>query len=118
MQAREPRITLVNSYMPANCFARDRTVYSTFLKYETQAAFEFARGRAWRAAQQLEALVKQQPYTEDARPLVDHLSRVMSELQMTVDLLQHKIRDTMDYYKEKVPSVTNDRAQHESRGMM
>ena len=87
--------------MPANCFARDRTVYATFLcGAEPQAGYEFARGRAWRSAQQLQAFVERQPFTESPYPLIDHLSRVISELQMTVDLLANRVSDKMDYYHE------------------
>jgi len=98
----EPRITMVNSYMPANCFADDRTVYATFIDggSEKEAILEFARGRAWRAANQLNALVAQSPYTEDPNPLINHLSRVVSELQMTVDLLSQRANDAIGFYDE------------------
>ena len=114
MQAREPRITLVNSYMPANAFAKDRTVYATFIDVgrEREAILEFARGRAWRAQNQLSALITQQPYTEDAGVVVDHLTRVISELQMTVDLLVGKTKDTQEYYHE-VPLLDTETAQTE-----
>ena len=50
--AREPRITVVNSYMPRDPQARECTKYATF-KLEPTAAFEFARHKAWRAREQL-----------------------------------------------------------------
>lgn len=100
--AREARITMVNSYMPANCFAPDRTVYATFIQQgnEKEAVLEFARGRAWRAQQQLSALLETSSYTENPLPLADHLSRIVKELQMTVELLQQKASDEMHFYDE------------------
>lgn len=100
-KAKEPRITLINSYIPANCFAIDRTVYATFLNdNEPEAVLEFARGRAWRAQSQLQAFIQQQPYTENPAEVAGYLSRVISELQMTVDLLTGKVDDTMDFFHE------------------
>lgn len=109
-KGREPRITLVNSYMPKNVFAPDRTVYATFIDLgkEKEAILEFARGRAWRAQNQLKALIDQTKYTEDPRPLVDHLQRVVQELQMTADLLANRVDDTMDYYHE-----VNEKSEHD-----
>ena len=94
--------------MPANVYAEDRTVYATFINdQEPQASFEFARGRAWRTAHQLLGFMDE-PFTSDARALADQLSRAVSELQMTVTLLEQRASDKMDYYKEVVNAEESD----------
>jgi len=99
-KAKEPRITVVNSYMPKNAFSEDRTVYYTFIKDEREAVLEFTRGRVWRAKNQLDALLKQQKYTEDPKEIATFLNHVISELQMTADLVSQKVKDTMDFFHE------------------
>ena len=93
---------MVNSFMPAHCLAQDRTVYATFISQgnEKESIVEFARGRAWRAQQQLGAFIDHVPYTEDSRLLAEYLSKVAAELQMTVELLAQKKSDEMKFYDE------------------
>jgi hypothetical protein len=115
-KAVEPRITMVNSYMPANCFADDRTVYKTFLELgkEKESILEFARGRAWRAKTQLEAFATRAPYSDDPRPYVAFLTRVLSELSMTVDLLAAKADQDFDYFHEVAGDKYNETKSAES----
>lgn len=60
VRAREPRLTVVNSYAPLNPFAADRTIYVAFRDVDSEQrtyGYEFARHVAWRVAGQLEHLV-------------------------------------------------------------
>ena len=95
-------MSMVNSYMPRNCFSPDRTVYDTFITMnaEEEAVLEFTRGRAWRNSQQLKALVETQTYTNDAKELVDYLSKVRNEIQMTIDLLSRRVSDKVEFVDE------------------
>lgn len=65
LHAREPRLTLVNSYQSLNPFSEDKTIYVSFRDIEPASApFEFARHVGWRVRNQLEYLMRAKLFGE------------------------------------------------------
>ena len=112
LQAVEPRITVVNSYMPASVFAVDRTLPGTFILgndgklAEPGVDYEFARGRAQRAMLQLQAFVAS-PYTADRAAIAAALRRTMDELAATVKALEGDEIECAGFFDEKTGKFVN-----------
>jgi len=113
LRAREPRITVVNSYMPRSAFVADRHVYSSFAPSNDptdfsirEGAFEFARGRAVRHAAQLDHFARQPIYEEDPQLLADQLEKIAQELVVTIGSLRKK-PPAMPFYDERGGSNGN-----------
>jgi hypothetical protein len=102
LKAREPRISLVNSYMSLRPFAPDPTRYATF----TQAGFgdenrvvsvEFARHKAWRAKGKMQYVLDQIPFSAKSGYTTSELANIFeeaaAELQRAADQISGKIDD-------------------------
>ena len=92
--------------MPACVYAVDRTRPSTFIApaedgsvLEPGADFEYARGRAQRAALQLQAVVSM-PYTDDRAAIASRLRRTLEELSTAVAVLENREVDLAGYFDE------------------
>ena len=105
VDAKEPRISMVFSWMPADCFADDATSLD-FYKKDPEGLFEFTRLKAWRVMNQLRHLVERHPYTEDAQLLAGHLRLCSQELDRTADLITGKVKDGVGYYNEVKQTMT------------
>ena len=93
----EPRITVVNSYMSRNPFVIESNHYTTLL-HEPTWDYEFTLHKAWRAREQLKALMmynKEWPTNED---LIKLLNLVIIELEDCRDLLNGAATDVIGYY--------------------
>jgi hypothetical protein len=106
--AKEPRITVVNSYMPANAHVPDQTVLYTFRKEPDTAYFEFARHKAWRAQKQLDRLINSPVWITDRDLLAQELRKVAQELSYSADLIAGLQEDKLEFYKENKDTSTND----------
>jgi hypothetical protein len=104
--AKEPRITVVNSYMPANAFVPDQTVLYTFRKEPTTAYFEFARHKAWRAQKQLDRLINSPVWVTDRDLLAQELRKVCDELEHSADLIAGLMEDKLEFYKENAETTS------------
>jgi hypothetical protein len=115
-KAREARISVVNSYMPANVFTIDRTAPGSYLggidgkTPFPEAAFEYTRGRAWRAMHQLRHYVNQ-PFTVDRERLAGQLELTVEELQACIDALRGRRRDYLGFIEESSKKGTDAAAQ-------
>ncbi|CAF1015025.1 unnamed protein product [Didymodactylos carnosus] len=97
LSSTEPRITVVNSYMSRNPFVTEKTRYQTFM-HESTCDYEFTLHKAWRAREQLKALMmydKEWPTKED---LIKRLNLVITELEDCRDLLNGTATDAIGYY--------------------
>lgn len=99
VDAKEARISMVFSWMPADCFVDDATSLD-FYKKDPEGLFEFTRLKAWRVMNQLRDLVERSPYTEDAELLAERLRLCSQELERTADLITGKMKDGVGYYNE------------------
>ena len=93
-QAREPRISFVNSYMTRDVFAPDRTRYSTF-KYDPPhiTQLEYARHKSWRSKGILDALISEQQWTDDPNVLASLIDKAIQELTYARDSLTGSITE-------------------------
>lgn len=113
LAAREPRISLVNSYMTLRPFSTDTTRYHTFIKPgnindgEAIASVEFARHKAWRAAGQMKALLQAARFeggpcaSLNPAQLSAALRTAGEELRYAADLLDGIIDDDAAFLDEK-----------------
>jgi hypothetical protein len=102
LKAREPRISLVNSYMSLRPFAPDPTRYATFtqagFKDETRiVSLEFARHKAWRAKGKMQYVLDQIPFSGKSSYTSSELANIFeeaaAELQRAADQISGKIDD-------------------------
>jgi hypothetical protein len=102
LKAREPRISLVNSYTSLRPFAPDPTRYGTFTQGgfgddSRVASVEFARHKAWRAKGKLQYVLDQISFSGDSTDttseLVNIFEEAAAELQRAADLMSGKIDD-------------------------
>ena len=129
--AREPRLTVVNSYQSLNPFSLDRTKYVTFTDVDGDqtAGYEFARHAAWRVQGQLDFLLrgKRDPTNgatglfDEPETVVDVLDRAAAELQRARDLVSGRVVDERPYKiqkekTEKKPAPAATTASDEEEG--
>ncbi len=119
LRAREPRLTVVNSYSSLNPFSPDRTVFSTFLSIEGAeiTPFEFARHVAWRVQGQLEYLKRANLFggKEQARALERLLEHAAAELARAKALIAGDVQDERPYDVDGDFAQQADRAIAEDR---
>merc|ERR1712046_328435 len=97
-RAREPRITVVNSYQSLNPFSSDRTIYVSFRDIEPVAApHDFARHVAWRARGQLDYLMNQGQLYGCEGDIAKILAGAAAELARAGDLITRRTVDQRPY---------------------
>lgn len=98
--AREPRLTLVNSYQSGNPFADVRTAYRTF-KVQDPANIspaEIGRHYAWRVQGKLEYILKQGLYGEEGKAaMLKVFDEAKEELEHVSDMIRDKKLDESPY---------------------
>jgi len=103
--AREPRITVVNSYMSVNPFVPDSTKYITYSN-ESTVNFEYARHKAWRASQQLQALVDSKDWKTN-QEIVTNLQDSISELVTAAKYVSGVDTDVLHHFDENNDELDN-----------
>jgi hypothetical protein len=100
--AREPRLTLVNSYQSRNPFAEDRTKYRTFASWDPDdaAPSEYARHIAWRVQGRLDYLIKKGLFGQ-RNDILSILDGASTELRTAHDLITGKTADESPYVVDK-----------------
>lgn len=90
LAAREPRVSLVNSYMSTRVFGRDTTLYSTYVHGDSKAVvdMEFARHKAWRVAGQLSFIRDSPKFIADTALLSRVLRGAAAELLSAAEELE------------------------------
>jgi hypothetical protein len=91
--------------MPRDPFAPERTAYASF-KMEPTAGFEFTRHRAWRAREQLHALLDN-PTWLTAGEGAARLEAIAKELLDGAALLKGEKSDTIPYFDEVNMKLTD-----------
>jgi hypothetical protein len=109
MSAREPRWSLVNSYMSGRVFIQpDKTRFNTYVRYEGHdiASVDLARHKAWRVGGQLEFIRKNASYDPSVASPADLsalLRSAAAELSFAADLIDKKEDDPSVWVEEKAP---------------
>lgn len=98
LKAREPRYSLVNSYMSTDVFLRDPTKYHTFLEkgFDDRTdvvPLEFARHKAWRIKGQMAYILDEAPFGSKPEDLAKVFTDAGAELCKTAALLLGKEED-------------------------
>jgi hypothetical protein len=88
--AKEPRISLVNSYMRRNVFGVDGTKYSLFADGDPKhiSGLDFARMKAWRIKGMMDYLLSNIKHTDDSESYLCVLDRAKTELEETTELIR------------------------------
>jgi len=107
LKAKEPRVTVVNSYMPISHHVPDRHVYAMFAPSSDpkdfsirEGAFEYARGKSMRIAQRLFSFAKEDVYEESPLVLAQRLEQAQMELAETIQSLKVK-PDRLAWFEER-----------------
>eukprot|EP01034_Spumella_vulgaris_P022113 gene22113-28214_t len=102
--AREPRISLVNSYMSARPFAEDLTRYNTFADGsdgKEVSDVEYARHKAWRIKNQMQYLLDNLTFTNSSsQQISDMLFNASTELAHAAHLIQGEENDNARWIDE------------------
>ena len=98
-EAKEPRLTLVQSLQSCNPFAEALTRYRlTKVQDPSDAAKgEIGRHYAWRAAGKLDYLIKKGLFTESGGGVVDVLTKAIDDLMRGRDLILDKVKEDAPY---------------------
>ena len=101
--AREPRLTLVNSYQSRNPFAPNKTCYRTFKMQDPSdaAPAEIGRHYAWRAAGKLDYIIKHGLFEPGATQLLSVLDAAAEELRVAREFITGKRIDESPYEVDK-----------------
>jgi hypothetical protein len=97
-EAKNARITLVNSYMPKDPFCADRTVLATFKKEKDTCYAEYAHHKAGRAIAQLAHL--RRGWQQDPEANASDLERVAKELIDSAEILRGTRSDAVPFFRE------------------
>lgn len=118
LKAKEPRISLINSYVSRNVFREDLTKYATFEECDPKhiTSLEFARHKAWRATGLMRYIIDGIPFPshrkqgqeeesehelkEHKRLLCDILEKATHELTNARRLIAGEVTDAIGYYDE------------------
>jgi len=111
-EAKERRLTCVNSYQSLNPFSPDHTVYKTFTTMDGDAPpYEFARHVAWRVQGQLEYLMTQVQNGQRGREeVVAILNGAAAELQRAKGLITEELEDERPYDIDGAAAAAADEA--------
>jgi hypothetical protein len=94
LKAKHNRITLVQSFLPQNPWAREDTQWQTFSEGPKRgvqaAAYEFAQHKSWRLGSQLLDYQNRVNFSKNPEEITAELRRIASELGHTADLLEGK----------------------------
>ena len=95
---REPRISLVNSYMSTRPFAPDMTRYSTYKDDMMDVVnMDYARHKAWRIGGQMQYLRDCDHFIQDGRVLSKLLRDAAKELLSAANAIDGKPEDEYEY---------------------
>lgn len=115
ISAREPRMSLVNSYITTRVFAPCKTKYNLFRNVDgpQYINYEYACHKAWRACGQLGYLIEKSSYETPSDELSVLLRNAASELLWAADLIDGKACDNpkfidLDENVEKVEKIVDD----------
>jgi hypothetical protein len=108
VSAKEPRISLINSYVSHDPWRQDLTKYKTFEECDPKhiTPLEFARHRAWRVQNQLDVILNGTPFPEPdgvekhKHQLCQWLDRAAQELLQAKRLIAGDESDAIGYYDE------------------
>jgi hypothetical protein len=108
--AKEPRLSFVMSFQPANPFQPDKTSLDTFERFDEgsslntggggSTAYEFYRLKAQTMGSALHALAALDPPTRDGPALAGRLRAIGAELERTAALLNRTTSDFVGFVNE------------------
>jgi hypothetical protein len=93
--AREPRISLVNSYMTCRSFMPDMTKFTTIVDREDMnlLSLDYARGKSWRIKGQMNYILNEANLSNKPNELSDIFRSAAEELLKSADIIDMKIKD-------------------------
>jgi len=118
LDAKEPRISMVNSFSRRDCFAPDRTRMCSLRDQAHDPAdisnLEYARHKAWRVAGQMKHIIEKVPFGTKPEELAEYFEDVVAELQHANKLLRSEATDMPGYingagktYGDQVQGITD-----------
>lgn len=100
--AKEPRMSLVNSYMTRNVFKPDMTRYRLFQESDSKdiSGLDFARQKAWRVGGMMKYIVEEVNYGDEFAYL-SAIEKAIEELTDAREILKGVKDDRLGYFDEK-----------------
>jgi hypothetical protein len=107
LSAREPRLSLVNSYVTCNAARPDATKLDTFMQNgdpQHITKVDFARHKAWRTVAILQNIL-QTAKSSNPEDTLEKMELARDELINACNLLQGRTSDSVGYFDEKAKSL-------------
>lgn len=102
LSSKEPRLSLVMSFQPANSFQADKHVLDTWRRFDSDldsADFEFYRGKAHQLGGALKHLAAHEQPTKNGTLLATRLRAITAELDRVASLLDGSTNDFIGFVK-------------------
>lgn len=103
VSAKEPRLSLVMAFQPANAFQPDKTVLDTWRRFdivENSADYEYFRTKAHMMSGALRSLVETEEPTRDGAKLARRLRAITAELERAASILENSTSDFIGFVNE------------------
>ena len=98
LEAREDRLTLVNSFQSLQPFDEDRTIYTTFQQQDGNAPpFEYARHKAWMASGKLDYLLNQAKLFGQTKEISKILDLAIADLENAKQLINGTVTQPLPW---------------------
>jgi len=103
LEALEPRVSVVNSYMSRNVFDADSTRYRTFEHQDPKhiSNVEFSRHTAWRVQGMMKYIMEEVKWGSSNEELASVMRRAAAELEKAAALVNHDKDDLLAWIKEE-----------------
>jgi len=108
ISAREPRISMVNSYVSCDVTRPDTTRLATFMNCgdpREVSRLDFARHKAWRTKAILDNVLETTKFSDPPDVTLEKMRAARDELINACNLLEEKTTDSLPYFNEKAKSM-------------
>jgi hypothetical protein len=107
LKATEPRITMVNSYMPREVSSKENTKYGVFYDWDKEVGYlDHMRIKAWRVSGMMDAILKKDYSDQSIDESKKMIETALKELIETYEIL-NGADDRVGYFDEKKKVVKN-----------
>jgi hypothetical protein len=103
LEALEPRVSIVNSYMSRNVFDADSTRYKTFLEWDPEhvSKVEFSRHTAWRVQGMMKYIMDEVEWGTPKEDLASLMRKASADLEFAAALVKQEKEDILTWIKEE-----------------
>lgn len=103
LQALEPRVSVINSYMSRNVFDADSTRYHTFAERDPEhvSKVEFCRHKAWRVQGMMKYVMDEIEWGTPKEELASLMRKAAADLEEAAALVNQEKNDTLVWIKEE-----------------